>query len=421
MATFTPEQRLARARMSIMSHKTWCLYTGLLLIGKLEIKKLPMPTAATNGRDVWVDPRFIETLDDASLRFTLLHENEHKALRQMDTYAFLWDKNAKLANIAADFVVNLRILDADNGENFITMPKTPEGKPMGAYDTKYRGWTTKQVFDDLMQKQQQKQGKGQGGQRGKSLSGEGEGGEQGFDEHQVDGTESLTPEEKEALKSEIEAAIRQGGLLAGKMGGNSSKLLEDALDSQIRWQEILAEFVKSFTKGRDDGSWSKMNRRFIGQGLYLPGTISGRIGGLFIGGDASGSTWSGNQLEGFLGETIAICNDCQPDFVDFVWWDTKIQVVHTFTPDTYGTMIEVIKNIQGGGGTTPSCVTDWIKKQSSKREYVAAIMLSDGQVGNDWGEWDNAGVGGGALPVLWCLNTRGITSPVGQTLHIEEA
>ena len=59
MATYTPEQRLAQARMALMSHKVWCLYTGLLLLGKLELKKLPMPTAATNGRDVWIDPRFI--------------------------------------------------------------------------------------------------------------------------------------------------------------------------------------------------------------------------------------------------------------------------------------------------------------------------------------------------------------------------
>jgi len=244
---------------------------------------------------------------------------------------------------------------------------------------------------------------------------------QGFDEHQVDGAQALTQEEKETLKAEIDAAIRQGGLLAGKLGGKSSKLLDDVLESQIRWQEILAEFVKSFTKGRDDGTWSRMNRRFIGQGLYLPGTISERVGGLGIFGDASGSTWSGNQLGGFLGETIAICNECQPEFVDFVWWDTEVQVVHTFTPDTYGTMIEVIKNIQGGGGTSPSCVTDWIKKQSPKREYVAAIMLSDGQVGSDWGKWDDVGIDGGALPVLWCLNTKSITSPVGQTLYIEES
>ena len=418
MATYTPEQRLAQARMAIMSHKVWCLYTGLLLLGKLELKKLPMPTAATNGRDVWIDPRFIAQIDDANLRFVLLHENEHKALRQMDTYKFLWDKDPYLANMAADFVVNLRILDADSEENFITMPKSPDGKPRHAYDIKYRGWTTKQVFDDLMQKQKQKQqGKGQGqGQRGLSLSGEGEGeGEgEGFDEHQVDGAQALTQEEKETLKAEIDAAIRQGGLLAGKLGGKSSKILDDVLESQIRWQEILAEFVKSFTKGRDDGSWSKMNRRFVSQGLYLPGNISERVGGLLIGGDASGSTWSGNQLEGFLGETMAICNECTPEFVEFVWWDTKVQVVHTFTPDTYGTMLEVIKNIQGGGGTAPSCVTDWMEKQAPKRDYVAAIMLSDGLVGSDWGDWGN-------LPVLWCLNTKSITSPVGQTLYIEEA
>lgn len=400
MTTYTPQQRLSRTRMALMSHKTWCLYSGLLMLGKLEIKQ-GLSSAETNGRDVYFGEEFVGNLTEGELRFVLLHENEHKALRQMQTYKFLWDKDAQLTNMAADYVVNIRLRDADAGEGFIKMPK------MGLIDEKYRGWTTKQVYDDL---EKQAEERSRGGGSGHVPTGQGSPVEQGFDEHDFEGAEALSDEEKETLKKEIETAIRQGGLLAGKMGGNSSRMLDDVLESQIRWQEILAEFVKSVTKGRDNSSWSRVNRRWVGSGLYLPSSVSETVGSLLVGIDASGSTWTGTQLEGFVAELAGICRDCVPESVDVVWWDTKVQGVQSFKPEQYDTMKADLR-IQGGGGTSPSCVTDWLREQ--KKDYTAAIMLSDGLVGGDWGDW-------GALPVLWCLNCRDIIAPMGQTLYIEE-
>lgn len=415
MATYTVLQRLQRGRMALMSHQSWCLYSGILMMGEFGVRK-DIPTACTNGRDVWFGEQFVSTLTDAEIRFLILHECEHKALRQLTTYAFLSKKDPKLCNIAMDHVVNLRIMDGDDGEGFI---KLIDG---ACYDTKYRGWSTKQVFDDLMQNGGGS-GKGKGKGKGAPDQGQGDGNptagdEQGsMDEHDIEGAEALTQEEKDELKKDIEQAIRQGGLLAGKNGGGSKNRLDDVLESQIRWQEILAEFIKSVTKGRDSSSWSRINRRWVSSGMYLPSTVSETIGGLLLAGDASGSTWSGNQLAGFLGEAKAIIEDVVPDFVDFMWWDTKVQVVHHFVPEDYPTMIEKIKEIVGGGGTAPSCITDWIKEQKPKLDYVAAVVLTDGQVGNDWGDW----TGAAEMPVLFCVNTKGITAPIGQTLYIAEA
>ena len=430
MAEFTAEQKLARARMALMAHRVWCLYSGLLMIGDLKIvEKGRMvhgqeAAATTNGRDIEFTRAFVDSMSPEELRAVLLHENEHKALRQITTYDFLAkdENSAYVLNQAMDYVANARIVNGDAGEGFIKLPKG------GFYDPKYEGMGTKQVFDLLMQGQKQKDkddgeddGDGEGEnppQKGKGKPKPGDG-QEGFDHHDMEGAQELTAEEKEELKQDIDKAIRQGGLLAGQMGGANKNMLEDVLESQIRWQEILAEFIKSVTRGRDNSSWAKINRRWISQGMYLPSTISETVGGLLIAGDASGSTWSGDQLAGFLGEAKAIIEDVQPDFVDFIWWDTKVTKTFHFTPEDYPTMIEKIKAIEGGGGTAPSCIHAWIKKQEPAKEYVAAIVLSDGQVGSDWGKWDDVGEGGGELPVLFCVNTKGITSPVGQTLFIE--
>jgi predicted metal-dependent peptidase len=403
---------------------------GLKVVDGMKMPNGQPASARTNGRDIELDRAFVDSLTDEELRGLLLHENEHKALRQIEVYGHLAkDKNTHATlNQAMDYVANARIMAGDNGEGFI---KLPQG---GLYDLKYGGMSTKQVFDILMQGKKDKDQDGDGdGEGDGDGDGEGDGqkkpgkgkpkagnGQQGFDDHDVEGAQQLTAEEREELKQDIDKAIRQGGLLAGQMGGGNKNMLDDVLESQIRWQEILAEFIKSVTKGRDNSSWARINRRWISSGMYLPSSISKTVGGLLIAGDASGSTWSGNQLAGFLGEAKAIIEDVQPDFVDFVWWDTNVTKTFHFTPEEYPTMIEKIKAIEGGGGTAPSCIHKWIKKQEPKKEYVAAIVLSDGQVGSDWGKWDDVGEGGGELPVLWCVNTKGLTSPVGQTLFIED-
>lgn len=401
MAKYTVEQRLSRCTMALMGHKKWCALSGVMLMGKLTVSDT-VPTARTNGRDEIYGRAFVETLTDPELRFLRLHETMHKGLRHLTIYAFLKEENPRLANQAMDYVINISLVDTDDGEGFIVMPKC------GWFDAKYRGWHTKQVYDDL-----KKNGQGQ-------MSTSEEGTSDGFDEHDFDGAESLSESEKEALKKDVEAAIRQGGILAGAMKGDKNRALEDVLESQIRWQEILAEFVKNVTKGRDNASWAKVNRRWVASGMYLPSSVSESVGKLLVGIDASGSTWSGNQLEGFVGELIAIANDCTPESIDVVWWDTEVQSVQSYKPEDYAGM-KLNLQIQGGGGTRPSCVTDWIQKDGAgaQRDYVAAIMLSDGLVGSDWGNWDACGAEG-TLPVLWCLNQKGITAGVGQTVYIEE-
>ena len=403
----TVEQRLTQAAMAIMNHPKWCMISGVMLLGKTTVSET-CPTAATNGRDEIYGRKFVDTLTQEELRFLRMHEAMHKAYRHLTTYKFLHVIDARMANAAMDYVINIMLVDGDASEGFIKMPK------VGLVDTKYRGWNTKQVFDDLMQQKKDKgtsgkdESEGGDGQGQKSTSGD------DLDEHDFDGAESMSEEDKNSTERDIEVAIRQGALLAGKGAGKESRDLMDTLDSQIRWQEILAEFVKSFTKGKDNSSWAKVNRRWVSQGLYLPSTVSESVGSLLVGIDASGSTWSGNQLEGFVGELIAICKDCTPESVDVVWWDTEVTSVQSYQPEEYDSMKLTLK-IAGGGGTRPSCVTDWIQKDGAgaKRDYVAAIMLSDGLVGNDWGEWQG-------LPVLWALNQKGITAGTGQTVYIEE-
>ena len=152
--------RIKKAHISIMQHKKFCAYSGVLACGKVTVSDA-VPTAATDGWNVVYNPAFIETnmSTDPELRFLVLHEATHKAYRHMATWRALHEENPMLANIAADHFVNLHLQDTDDGEGFIQMPK------LGIQpDAKYRGWSVAMIYQDLKQQMDEQDGDdGEGG------------------------------------------------------------------------------------------------------------------------------------------------------------------------------------------------------------------------------------------------------------------
>ena len=217
------EQRLTKAVVDIMASPKYVALAGVLMVGKREISDA-IPTACTNGRDELYGRAFVESLSDAELRFLVLHECYHKLYKHLTTWRHLYDECAPLANIACDFVINLKISD-DNKDGFAVMP-SKNGKAVGAIDPKYRGMDSAQVYNLLKQEHG-------GSSGGDNSSGEGSGtgiGEgEGLDSHDWEGAQDLTVEEKQALARDIDEAIRQGALIAGKLGTGGDRAFDDLL------------------------------------------------------------------------------------------------------------------------------------------------------------------------------------------------
>ena len=86
------EQRLGKAVVDIMSEPRYTALAGVLMIGNRTVDD-KVPTACTNGRDEMYGRKFIESLNDAELRFLVLHECYHKLYRHLTTWRHLYDKN----------------------------------------------------------------------------------------------------------------------------------------------------------------------------------------------------------------------------------------------------------------------------------------------------------------------------------------
>jgi predicted metal-dependent peptidase len=395
------ERRVQKAKISLMRNPKFALWSGIMMVGKTRVSD-DIPTACTNGRDETYGREFVKELKDPELNFVVLHENLHKAFRHLTTWKKLSDENRSLCNEACDYVINLKLKDLDPTESVIAMPRYKDGpmkgKPMGLVDEKYRGLNAKQVFD-LLKEEQEKNGGGGGG---------------GFDDHDWDGAQELSAEAKRELERDIDQAIRQGVMAQQKVAGTGAGGLDrdvlDLLEPKIDWREALREFVKATCRAKDTSSWRRVNRRFLSTGTYMPSMIGEKVGHLVIAIDTSGSIGQA-ELSGFLGEVKGIAEEVNPSQVDLIYWDSHVAAHEEYTESMVGDIVSSTKP-RGGGGTSPSCVSAYLKEKRIEPECV--IMLTDGYVGNDWGsEW--------TAPVLWAIvGGNDDIAPNGKTIHVKD-
>lgn len=396
------ERRLQKAKISLMRNEKFALFAGVLMVGKTFVKD-DIPTACTNGRDEMYGREFVKKLRDNELAFVVLHEAMHKAYRHLTTWKKLHDENHMLANAACDYVINLELRDLDPEGRFISMPVFREGenrgKVMGLIDEKYRGLNSKQVFDLL----KEEYGKDGGGGVG-----------DGFDEHDWDGAQNLSEEEKEKLARDIDQAMRQGLMaqqkIAGQGTGGMSRDLAELMQPKIDWREVLREFVKTTCRARDASSWRRVNRRFLSGDTYMPSLIGERVGHLVVAVDTSGSVGV-NELKEFLSEVKGIAEEVNPEKVDLLYWDSSIAGHEEYTDTNVANIITSTKP-RGGGGTSPSCITKYLEEKHIEPE--CCIVLTDGHVGNDWG-------GNWPSPVLWVIvGGNDVMAAKGKTVHVKD-
>ena len=420
----TEEDRLTKAVVRILGEPKYVAMAGVIMIGSKTIGE-EVPTAYTNGKDEVYGRKFVEVLSDAELRGLILHENYHKLYRHLTTWKNLWDIDPELANMACDYVINIKIVDENPPEmkdgKMVRFAVLPEG---GLIDERFRGMSAAEVFNILRKEQSSKpkprRGNGEGGGGGGDSSAgnppdttpdnesgqDGNGG--GLDEHDWEGANELTPDEVSELERDIDEAIRQGALAAGKMGVNVSRDIEDLLQPQVDWREVLREFVKSTCAGKDFSTWARPNRRFLGQGVYLPSGISERVEELVLAIDTSGSIGQ-RALTLFLTEVKAICDTVKPDKVRLLYWGSRVVADESYELSALDDLVKSTKP-RGGGGTDVECVVEYMR--DNKITPQATIVLTDGDLYGGWGKWD--------CPVLWAILDNEDANPdVGKRVHIK--
>ena len=409
----TAEERLSKAVVAIMGHPRYTALAGVLMIGEKTIED-DIPTACTNGRDVKYGRAFVDSLTDAKLRGLVLHEDEgHKLYRHLEIWRWMYDIDPHLANCACDYVINIKIVDDNKDDGFAQLP---DG---GLVDERFRGMDSAQVFNILRKEQEEQQSQD-------SQDNESEGDDQqvrsdttgsqntavgqgtGFDEHDWEGAQSLSDEDKRELARDIDEAIRQGAMAAGKMGGTGNRDLDELLQPQVDWREVLREFIQNTCAGNDYSTYARPNRRLMSQGIIMPSGISEQVGELVIAIDTSGSIGQ-RELTAFLSEVKGVCDTVKPDKLRLLYWGSSVVGDEVYDMRELDNLVKSTKPM-GGGGTDVNCVTQYMIDESIKPQ--ACIVLTDGYLYSGWGDW--------TCPVLWAiLDNKGAVPDEGKAVHIK--
>ena len=396
----TAEQRLSKNITAIMGNPKYVALAGVLMIGDKGIKD-DIPTACTDGKNDYYGRAFVDGLTDSEFRFLILHETYHKLFKHLTTWQHLYKDNAQLANMACDYVINLMITD-ENRDLFAVMPKDAEGNNIGLLDEKFRNMDTAQVYKILKQEQEDNEGD----------QGQGEGNGAGLDEHDWEGAQEMSADEQRELAQEIDQAIRQGALTAGKVGSGGNRAIDQLLQPEVNWREVMREFITEVCRGTDDSTWRQPSRRHLAMGMLRPSGITERVGELVVSVDASGSVGQ-HEVTKCLSEIKGICDMVKPESVRILYWDTKVCADELYgdVAGACGSLEQLTQTTKprGGGGTNVQCVPDYIRDNNINAQAV--IVLTDGYLGGDWGAW--------TMPLLWgILDNKHAQPTIGKTLHI---
>jgi len=377
------EMRLKKAHIALMKHPETALYSGVMLMGSSEVVDKEF-TAYTDGVNKKYSRSFIEKIDVAAkLRGLVLHENLHVALKQLPHGRNMFLENRKLANIAADFVVNDIIFNitgkiGTSNESIVELPDN------ALYDSMFHNWNMREVYNYL-KKNCKGSDKGDGSGVGDiEIDKDGDpsitiNGKKykltDCDEHDTTGTSELSNADAKELNDKIDKALREGGMLAGRMGAKIPRAIDELLKPKVDWREELREFVSSTVKGKDEYTWRKMNKRHMANDIYTPSVENETIGEVVFAVDVSGSIGQ-EELTEFATEFVSICELCSPESVRVLWWDTQVEGEQIFRDD-YTNLAGLLKPV-GGGGTKVGCVSEYINKKDIKAECV--IVFTDGYV-----------------------------------------
>ena len=412
------ETRLKRAHITLMQHPMTALYSQIIASGKNEVKDGKF-TAYTDGINKVYSREYVAEYDnEAKLRGLILHENLHVALKQIPRHRDLRHDH-KMLNFAMDFVVNDVIKNTEGTTGYAKEPIVllPDG---ALYHPMFHNWSVRKVYDYLKKRKDELDKADQNGNEPQPCPQQNNGSTKGedqsetdidnalrnmdkmFDDHVFTEVEEMDAEELKKLEDSIDKALRQGGMLAGRMGATIPRVIGDLLETKVDWREVFREFVQSAMRGKDEYTWRKMSKAYLANNMYLPSMHSETMGEVVVAIDTSGSI-NNEQISEFASELASICDACNPDKVRVLWWDTQVHGEQIFEGN-YSDIAKMLKP-KGGGGTHVGCVSDYIIKSSIKAEVL--VVFTDGYVESD-PKWEID------LPTMWFVTQNSnFTPPAG--------
>ncbi|MBE9115129.1 hypothetical protein IQ249_04370 [Lusitaniella coriacea LEGE 07157] len=333
-----------------------------------------IPTAGTDGKDIFYNPDFLASLPPAQLDGVLLHEVLHAALLHVIRRG---SRQRQLWNVAADIVVNGAIAE----QNCFELPSGT------IRDPQLEQFSVEEIYELLLQNPPKNCNC-----MWDLLDPLGEG-------------NSLDNARKAALEAHWKAALQQALTIArasnqqGSIPPGLQRELGTLTEPQLDWRSYLWRYLV-----RTPNDFAGFDRRFVGRGLYLE-TLEGESVQVFIAVDTSGSI-SDEQMGLFLSEVCGIFNT-YPHLTGSLYY------VDAEAYGPYPLDAKEIPKPVGGGGTSFVPFFNRVAETWDAQTTGVCVYLTDG-----YGTFPPEPP---ELPVLWVVTPGGLPLeqfPCGETVRL---
>lgn len=335
-------------------------FAALALFAQYEVTE-DVPTAATDGETIYINPGFWDSLEAAEQDGLLLHEVLHAALGHCTRRG---SRDLSLWNTAADIVINGMIL----AEPGMVLPAG------GMRDDRLAHFSTEEVYEIL--KRERPDGPSPALQDLLETHDDRPG--------SADRAASLQQHWSEAMQRAraIMHSLGQEAPLSGMR-----RELEALEPGHLDWRAWLWRYLV-----QTPTDFSGYDRRFIGRGLYLE-ALQGESVRVHVCLDTSGSVTDA-QIQTFLSEVRGIASSYPHLVCDLYFADASLN-----GPYRLGSA-DLPEKIFGGGGTSFRPFFERLERDTPYGETALAIYLTDG-----FGSFPERTP---TIPVLWVLTAGGL-------------
>lgn len=359
-------KELTEAKISLGINPAVLFYSNLLASLNC-IETTEIQNADVDGTTLRINPEWFGKLNVQERVGLLAHEASHVIYDHCTTLQMYG--SVKKANYAADYYINNELLDAG-----VTLPSE------GLIDSKYRGWSISDIYDDLPDVP-----------------------EEDYDESLID-VRSYDPDKEaekhfdviNAVKTAIESTKSQGGFVPN----NAQRLVDECMNPPIDWYSLLIKHVSDLAD--NDITWDNPMYDF------LPEFILPDVGGLKVAETIFAVDSSGSVLDHEYGTFLSAIQDCrdivpaqQTRILDFT-----TQVNREWLLDEGESATEV--EFRSDGGTWIQCIFQHIEEEGITPKFL--VVFSDLEcmpLTEDPG-----------YPIIWiCVNNPDAEVHFGELVH----
>lgn len=334
-----------------------------------------IPAAATDGRQVFVNPEFVLALPPAQLDGVLLHEVLHAALRHVERRG---SRDPLRWNLAADVVVNAIV----EGDAHLPLPDEVYRRPELAH------LSVEEVYELIDDEDLRIPDRFL----------------RDVLEYALSGQDDASAAFELAGSDSWDEALRQAQVLQQARDGGSGKLLaqrvfEQAMRASVDWRTLLWRYLS-----RQQHDYEGFDRRFVGRGIYLE-SLQARDVEIAVAVDTSGSV-SRSLLGRFIAEVRAVASAYPRTTIRLYYCDAGVDGPHMLFDGTS------VPPAHGGGGTS---FRPFFGELERHDRLALAVYLTDG-----FGEFPELSP---RFPVLWVVSPGGRADgdfPFGRVVRMLE-